>query len=353
MRGTMIWAWLLVLGLSASAAELDTQAKITKTGIVATPSAAPVAVPMVWTEGDAIPVDALPFLDSGSTCGQSNQFDLDCDAAGPGSPDVLYSFLAPDSGYLRIDLCGSSFDTKLIAFVNEPGDLACNDDAYLDEICGVRTSLIPAAPVNSGEWIHIVVDGYGGDCGDYVLNISWAELPDDCMLACEGFAEGEPALGDGYIDQYNGGCNSAEWDYPFLDLDGDAQGRYTLCGSSGWYDTAARDTDWFIGIVGADGSVEWTLDAEQWTIGKVLSPLDCGAHSTAAEIMAGPCRPASLSVTGTPGDLVWFWIAPVEFVPPAAFDGHEYRYVSSFEGLQSSTIATQEASWGLIKSLYR
>ena len=38
-----------------------------------------------------------------------------------------------------------------------------------------------------------------------------------CVIECPAGAEleGEPPLMDGYVDSWNGGCNSPEFDYPF------------------------------------------------------------------------------------------------------------------------------------------
>ncbi|MBU8872074.1 MAG: hypothetical protein KOO60_14495 [Gemmatimonadales bacterium] len=301
----------------------------------------------------AIVIDGLPFLDAGNTCGNTNDYDVDCPYVGAGSPDVLYSFMAGFSGYLRVDLCGSAFDTKLLVLDQNDGLVACNDDAYYDEVCGYNTSLIAGLEVTEGQIYYIVVDGYGGDCGDYILNISEVAEPEVCFLVCTGESEGEPSLTDGYQDSFNGGCNSSDLGYPFYDLIGGASGEFTLCGKSGWYDSSSRDTDWFIAIFGTNGIIELTLDAEQMTQGKVLSPLDCSNSVTIQEFVAGPCSPATMTINGSPGDLVWLWIAPLNFIPPAGFTGHEFNYTCSFSGLQDGAVATDETSWSMIKSMYR
>ena len=66
----------------------------------------------------------------------------------------------------------------------------------------------------------MIVDGYGGDCGDYVINI---ETFEPCVVDCPAGAEleGEPALVDGYADEFNGGCNSPEFGNPFSAITGE------------------------------------------------------------------------------------------------------------------------------------
>ena len=290
---------------------------------------------------DALVIGSLPYSDAASTCDNVDDYHADCPVPGSGSPDVVYSFTATSDGYVRIDLCGSLYDTKLFVMDATQEVLACNDDAYYDPVCGYNTSLIPGLPVSAG------------DCGDYVLNVSAAEAPTACTLPVVGQTEGEPPLFDGYVDAFNGGCNSADQNYPFQDLKGDAEGSFLMTGKSGWYDAATRDTDWFIAVIGSEGVIEWTLDGEQPIQGRVLAELDCVNTISVDEFVAGPCSRATITVHGEPGGLAWFWIAPLEFVPPAGFSGHEFRYNSVFSGLQAGSISTDEMSWDSVKSLYR
>ena len=75
-----------------------------------------------------------------------------------------------------IDLCGSSFDTKVYVYENSatPGNpYACNDDFYTDSICGIYVSKIEGVALTAGNTYFIVIDGYSGsDYGNYVLKIS-------------------------------------------------------------------------------------------------------------------------------------------------------------------------------------
>ena len=69
-------------------------------------------------------------------------------------------------------------------------------------------------------------------------------------------AEGEPENGPGYVDMFNGGCNTDEFapfDY-LTELVADDMGNLTFCGVGGWTDTG-KDTDWFVGTIGATGTV--------------------------------------------------------------------------------------------------
>ena len=82
-------------------------------------------------------IAALPFTDSGSTAGLTN------DAAGCGgwetASDVIYSYTATSNTFHHADLCGSTYDTELSVWTD--GCLVtmvgCNDDSQ----CGLQSSL--------------------------------------------------------------------------------------------------------------------------------------------------------------------------------------------------------------------
>lgn len=307
----------------------------------------------------AVVVAALPYTDSGNTLDNLDDYDAACPYTGSTSADVLYSFTPAMDMYISVDLCGSSYDTKTYVFDAAFNLIACNDDAYFDEICGSYVSAIDEAALIGGTEYFITVDGYGGDAGDYMIALDEITPAEPCVIVCDGLAEGEPHLGDDYADAYNGGCNSPEFDNPFQDLTaaGDANGELTFCGTSGWYLNAgveSRDTDWSYFVIGESGSIEWTLDAEQLTTGYLLAGNCVDGPTAPQDMLAGPCAPATMIITGTPGDVVMLWVGPSEFTAPAGFDGPEYSYVSTFTGLDATGVtATEGISFDGIKSLYR
>jgi hypothetical protein len=119
--------------------------------------------------GSALVVPTLPYTDFGHTVGYTNNYNEACgkpDSGGSG--DVVYSYYATQDETVDISLCtASNFDTKLYIYANSPSSLyACNDDycpGFLSQLNGIM--FFP------GNTYYIVVDGYGGEEGDYSIAI--------------------------------------------------------------------------------------------------------------------------------------------------------------------------------------
>jgi hypothetical protein len=303
----------------------------------------------------AIPIPGLPFTDTGNTSDNINDYDPMCPYDGSTSPDVVYGYIPAQDEEVWVDLCGSGYDTNLAIFDENGLIVACNDDYYYDDPpCMNYVSFIEYALLSAGQQYYVIVDGYGGDSGDYLINMGFY---DPCSLECVGVPEGEPPLMDSYEDVFNSGCGGPDPENNFTELVGDDAGLLTLCCKSGWYSSwdgmALRDTDWFRGVIGPTGAIEWTLDAERETYGFLLGPHNCNDVGAVEIMTAGPCLPASMTITGDPGQVVWLWAGPTVFSPPGGFEGFEYDYVSTFSGLGEGVVATDRTTFGSIKSLYR
>jgi hypothetical protein len=104
---------------------------------------------------------------SSNTCGATNQRNPSC--AFSSAPDHLYRWTAPYTDTFTFTTSGSGYDTILHIYDEGTGAaLGCNDDSG-----GTLQSSI-SLPLNVGQSIILVVDGYGSACGDYRLNISGA-----------------------------------------------------------------------------------------------------------------------------------------------------------------------------------
>lgn len=302
--------------------------------------------PEVRQGGDTIfnatVIGGLPFADAGTTAGYNNDYDEVCPYTVSTSPDVVYSFTPGEDIVVDIDMCGSSYDTKLYVYDESLNVIACNDDYYFDDVCGVYVSFLGDVPLMAQMLYYIVVDGYGGDFGDYVLTL---DLYEPCLLECPpgGYHEGEPPLQNDEINAFNDGCGSDNPD-GFQNLPSDQNGELTLCGTSGWFiyqGSDYRDTDWFVATFGETGMIEVTADAEQMIYIFELGPQDCETVSVLQQIVVGPCAPAALSVFGEPLSTVWLWAGPTVFTPPYGITPYEFNYTIWLSGLNPGIVAVE------------
>jgi hypothetical protein len=174
---------------------------------------------------------ATPQSVSGTTWGASDYVAAPCGAEG--SPDVGFLFSPVDEGSYVFDTVGSSYDTVLMAYDAVSCTLlGCNDD-YQNATSRIETTLA------EGQTVLVVVDGFGGSGGPFVLNISHEAPPVTCPVLDLGSSV--PAVVSGSTsNQPNdaqgscGGAQAPELSYRFT---APVSGSYlfTTVGSS--YDT--------------------------------------------------------------------------------------------------------------------
>lgn len=114
-----------------------------------------------------------PAVTTGDTTGDDDDFDTSCGGT-DGNDHVVY-FIAPDVGTYTFDTFGSSYDTKLAVRTDCATEAACNDDAAGGVQSEVTLDLV------SGQRIRLVIDGYNGAVGEWILNVTAAPiLPPEC-----------------------------------------------------------------------------------------------------------------------------------------------------------------------------
>jgi hypothetical protein len=119
------------------------------------------------TIADAVAIPVIPFTDTGTTWGYGDDYDEVCPYAGSTSPDVVYRYTPPFEMVVDIDLCGSSYDTKVYVYGADQSLVVCNDDYYAPgDPCGAYVSRLENVLLQAGVTYAIVVDGYGGASGD-------------------------------------------------------------------------------------------------------------------------------------------------------------------------------------------
>ena len=203
------------------------------------------------TCASAAMITSLPFNDTGSTAGAVHDYDEACPYTGSTSPDHVYSYTPGAATFIDITLCnGTAYDSKLYVYETAclPANLvACNDDTcpgYVSELMNVA--------LNGGTTYYIIVDGYGGSSGAYVIDVTGAApTPTPCAWSCPPGAVAETEVCGADL---NGGCNMAVPAFEPLTLD------QVVCGTA-WADASSRDTDWFQIVLTSDMELTWTVQA--------------------------------------------------------------------------------------------
>jgi len=299
------------------------------------------------TIADAIPVEAGQTV-AGTTVGFSDDYDEACPFSGSTSPDVVYGLVPQFDECLTFDLAGSGYDTKIYIYRDDLTLMACNDDFYPDYVSRIDGVLLEA-----GTQYYVIIDGYGGDAGNYQLTVSSVV---ECGLDCGDWTtiEMEPELVDGYIDTYNGGCNSLEHTgEPVLQ----PLNWYGLCATTGWYvgpsGGQSRDTDWFTLQADPGGFTEVTMDADVLCRFFVLEPGNCDDPMVIEEVVFGPCDEQTITLESDPDHVFWFVVVPDGFTPPVddeCFGDGEYNYVLHVDGWDGTTVEARSLS--AVKGLF-
>jgi hypothetical protein len=382
------WIWVSFLAFASVAPAAGVEAD-------RSPRAKPLGPPYAGggrvggeTLEDAMPIAILPYADGGTTCGYANDYDEICPYPGSTAPEVVYRYVPPENQSIRVDLCSSSYDTKVYVWDGAAGiDVACDDDACYFE----WQSLIPQVDLLAGHVYFIVIDGYGGACGEYWLYVS--EVADPCVVSCpDGAApEGEPPCEDGYVDEYNGGCDG-DVPYPlgWLSVLPQEDGCASVCGRSCRFvvdGTAFSDADWYR-LWAAGGLVSIAGTAEFRTVCALAQGTDC-ANLQFIYDTSDPCGSFGFQRSCPVGQelwlvirpAVWYWILERDYVIDvcgirpapgglgACCRGHDCEVLTEDEcavlagvwvGEQipcvpdpCSPVPIEPTSWGRIKARYR
>jgi hypothetical protein len=350
MKQLILWA--LALGLAASASAL-------------TPSTSNVFQPVQkpWNEisrqdgvrvtGDTVwdpfIIGALPFTASGNTCSFINDYDYACPYSGSTSADVVYEYVASPggTGAIGVDLCASTYDTKVYVYNSSMAVIACNDD-----YCSFQ-SYLHNVPVTTGSTYYIVVDGYGGSCGNYYLYVG--EWINSCAMECVPGAmlEGEPTCYDGYNDVYNGGCNSTPFPVFQLIEPDPAGADITICGTTGVFtmDTSTyRDTDWFQMDVTTSSYICLSGDSQVSSYFFIIDGRGGCPGTIVAYGLAGPCAPVSdICYNCDPGTW-WAWAGPSSWDLDYACGS---RYNLTISGYGCPATPAESTTWGRVKGMFR
>jgi hypothetical protein len=332
---------LAVFSLAPAAISSNLPAKVHRP-----PASSPEAPGRIGGENfdDAAVIAALPFTDTGNTCGFLNDFSADCPYLDNSAPDVVYRFEPSTNRAVSIDLCSSLYDTNLLVYEDNIDRLVgCIDDAG----CGYSgwQSRIDWLGLGAGHVYYIVVDGYGNECGNYVLVVT--DLA--CEVACPAGAlvEGEPPCGDDYSDQYNSGCATALFT-PIPAQDGTCA---VMCGRLCTYfyngSWVGWDRDWY-STVAAGGPVQVSVTAEFPLAVRLFQGTDCESLAY-VEGTAAACGTVDLVYGFAADQPVWFEVSPGVMlgVPESDYTIE----VCGIQGVPPTPVVPE--SWGRLKCTYR
>lgn len=309
-------------------------------------------------QGDTIEdpffITEIPAYETGNTCGFTLNYDEMCPYGG-NAPDVVYEFFNEYERVVHIDLCESLYDTKVYVYDFEGGygfgnPWACNDDSDCGPYVYRSELLVELLPWTT---YHIVVDGYGSSCGEYILQIN-EYIVEEPECPAGALMEGEPDCYDDYIDGYNAGCSGIP-DPVFQPLEGTPNGeRFDLCGTSGTYlvyGMEYRDTDWYQLEVQEESTITFECYADfPVQILTLYGSEGCqGMYIIESDQAPGFPDVASITHTYEPG-IYWFWVGPYVF---SGVDcGSLYvMSITGYEGQGPTPVVP--ATWGRVKGRFR
>ena len=310
-------------------------------------------------EGDTIEecwtIPLLPFLATGNTCGFADDYEEMCPYSST-SADVVYSYTPPYGMCVSISLCDSYYDTKVFVYEDEltPGvPYACDDDNFACVDPPVSyTSWLQEVGMSAGHTYYIVVDGYSGACGDYVLAVDEIEWYVPCDVICVGTPEGEPTCYPDYVDNFNGGCNSVPPIFSIFPISDDP---YTVCGESGVFDFSGltyRDTDWYQIYPCGGMPISITVEAEFGVLfGFVEGIEDCLAPAFYSYTTAAKCTPTTLTEYLPYGAFAIF--VSTDSWDPEFECGVEYSLTVEGYTEHCDPTPVEVTTWGALKALYR
>jgi hypothetical protein len=300
------------------------------------------------TTSDAFLITSMPFVDAGNTSDNIDDYDEVCPYTGSTSPEVVYVYKPLENESIDISLCESEYDTKLYiyeAHVTPGAPYACNDDA---DCATAYRSALNGLLLTEGTKYYIVIDGYGGDAGDYLLNIDYSAPPGvPCEVHCpeDGVDEGEPPLVSDYIDQYNSGCDGTPPVFQHIDFP-------VLCATSGTYmfqGELRNDSDWYSCLAAAPGWISLTCYSELGLDLSVLHVTECSSAVIALEV-TGWCEEAGILEFYHPGgSTFWLQCRPTFQMAQA----YEFNYLIYIEGIETGSVPVDQASWGEIKTKFK
>jgi hypothetical protein len=312
------------------------------------------------TFATATVIPGIPYNDLGSTAAYASNYEscvgcFDCPYSTTGARDVVYSYYSAIAQDIHVDLCESSYDTKVYVCDGPSTGIivGCSDDE-----CGTTPpigwkSWAKCVHLEAGHTYYIVVDGYSStDAGDYALYVHEC-IPCDVPCPPGALVEGEPTCYDNYYDSYNAGCNSTPPSFSNLPCS-DEGATYTVCGTYGVYfygGITYRDTDWYQIVLTDPATITWCATGDYDTLVGVIDG-NAGCPATAFYDYNFDLGCVTTCVTNNLSAGTW-WL----FVSTPGWDTTWVcggKYNATLTGFACPPdLAIEPTSWGNVKNLYR
>lgn len=244
---------------------------------------------------------ASPDVPPAFTCGTSIS-----------APGIWYTVVGDGTTYTA-ETCSANtdYDTKLNVYCGSCTQLFCvtgNDDACPGFQSRVTWCTSP------GTTYYILVQGFGGDTGNYELILSSNGTQCSTAIACEpcnvtcpvgGISENEPNCGLP-TDTVNGGCNSTPPVFTNISC------GQTYCGTAA-FDGSTRDTDWYKIVLTQATQVRWRVVGQFDVLAGIVNNfgIDSCAGVTAFLVFGtgSPCAPVEVSAC-LPAGTWYLFVAP-------------------------------------------
>ena len=235
----------------------------------------------------------------------------DCSLLGAGDGETWHAFTIPDTCDVIIDYCGTNpsfiyFYTVLVRGC--PCASSISRSSYDFTTCGDDNITFRFDRLPPGTYyLPVLRWDAQSTVGPYTIHVRCVPT---CVLTCETGTplEGEPNCGYGYVDSFNGGCNSSPPAFSTITC-GSA-----VCGKSGTYQatdtTRERDTDWYRLTLAQRSYLTWNAVAEFPVTLFVLDSTHCDSILILASAGGYACDTVRAITAVLDAGEYWLFIAP-------------------------------------------
>lgn len=281
----------------------------------------------------------VPTTIPGSTVDGSFEFASVC--GGGSSPERSFLFLPQQTGTYRFDTLGSSFDTVLYLFEGQCGGptVACNDNISDFELSSqLEVDLV------AGGLYTVIVDGFGGVQGDFLLNVDFVEAGPSLCDGAQNLGSAAPQVmswgSEESIDNLFNGCTFTNLERRFIwtaPAAGDyriAQDAFPLFSGLSVFDGGCEGDSFACEITGLDVEPEVQVAAAAGQEFLIISEWQADGQPVDLSLLIEPI------IDPVPG-----CGTQIDEGPPVVVPGNTNNATSDFQGSCSEGPAPEDELW--------